>query len=146
MVGHVPQSLTSIILDAYFTGKTIKAALMIGTHAIDRDADIDFHTAGNLQAHEVANGLGYTTGGVTVTLTVTKSDANDTVIVDITNPQWTASGGSIVANKCVVYVANGTTDPVIKIIDFEGDQTATNGNNLTVTIDAGGLVVYDCAP
>jgi hypothetical protein len=119
---------------------------MIGTHVIDRDADVDFHTAGNLQAHEVANGLGYTTGGVTVTLTVTKSDANDTAIVDITNPQWTALGGSIVANKCVVYVANGTTDPVIKIIDFEGDQTATTGNNLTVTIDAGGLIVYDCAP
>ena len=71
MIGTIPQTLTYEILNAYFSGKTIKAALMVGVHAVDRDADDDFHTGGNLQTHEVANGNGYTTGGVIVTLTVT---------------------------------------------------------------------------
>src|SRR3990167_1653057 len=55
--------------------------------------------------NEHANGNGYLTGGIAVTLTLA---GTTTVTVDIgTDPVWTASGGSIIARFAVIYEVAG---------------------------------------
>ena len=48
----------------------------------------------DVSSHELANGSGYTTGGVSLSLsgTVTEDDTNNIAYVKFVNPTWTASG------------------------------------------------------
>lgn len=89
--------------------------------------------------NEVANGDGYTTGGITCTITVTNSGG--TITIDsTTNPQWTASGSGITA-KYAVLQESGATQP-LAYADLDtggGSLTATAGNTFTVTISASGI-------
>lgn len=94
--------------------------------------------------NEVATNYGYTQGAKTVTLSVAESGG--TVTVDeTTNPVWTASGGSITARFAVIYKyvdgtpANNTPLCVCLLDTAPADVTATNGNTLTITINASGL-------
>lgn len=101
-------------------------------------------TYSDVSANEVANGSGYTTGGITISpLTVTKSGA--VVTVDsATNPSWTASG-TITAKYAVVSKRAGGsltgTDLLLGYVDLEtggGSVSATNAA-FTVTWNASGL-------
>jgi hypothetical protein len=89
--------------------------------------------------NEHANGNGYTTGGITCTITVV--NASGTVTIDsTTNPQWTASGGDIVAGVAVL-IRSGDTQPLF-YCDLDtggGNLTATNGNTFTITFHASGI-------
>ncbi len=97
--------------------------------------------------NEVANGNGYTTGGESlsnVTLTQTAGVVKFTADPVV----WTASGGSIPAWRYGYIYYNGTLDGVVSplIGHFLGDNTpadipaTTNGNTLTVTPNAAGIV------
>jgi hypothetical protein len=99
-------------------------------------------TYGNL-TNEHANANGYTTGGLAITPTWTQ--ASGTATFDSTDPQWTASGGSIVARFGVIY-RNATVNSVVKpllavmLLDTTpADVTATTGNTFTVTMNASGI-------
>ena len=88
--------------------------------------------------NEHANGNGYTTGGETLagatlsgTTTVT-FDANDTV--------WTAASGSIVARFAVIYEVSGNVICYSTLDDTPADVTATDGNTLTVAMNASGCL------
>lgn len=96
------------------------------------DADL---TAGN----ELSTAAGYTAGGITCTITVTNSSG--TVTVDsTTNPQWTASGGSIAAATAVIIKASTTQPLFYSDLDTGGGNlTATDGNTFTITFNASGL-------
>ena len=62
--------------------------------------------------NEVANGNGYTTGGVDLTgeVCVIPAAAPTTVQFDCDNPTWTASGGTIPGVAiAVIYMGNATT-------------------------------------
>lgn len=94
--------------------------------------------------NEHANGNGYTTGGVTLgSVTWTRSGA--TVTFDSADAQWTASGGSIVARRAVIYksgTANSITNPLVVtclLDNTPADVTATAGNTLTVQMNASGI-------
>lgn len=94
--------------------------------------------------NEVANGSGYLTGGVALT-GVTFTQTGGTASFDVTDPVWTASGGSITARFAVIY-RNATVNTVVKpllcvcLLDTApADITATTGNTLTVTINASGV-------
>jgi len=94
--------------------------------------------------NEHANANGYTSGGVAVTgVTWTKSGA--TLTFDSDNSVWTASGGSITARYCVLYkdaTVNSIVKPLLLVCLMDtapADVTATDGNTLTVQINASGM-------
>jgi hypothetical protein len=55
------------------------------------------------------------------------------------DPVWTASGGSITARFAVIYEVSGTVLCYCLLDSTPADETATNGNTLTVTPNASGI-------
>jgi hypothetical protein len=103
------------------------------------------HTVLANLTNEVANGNGYTTGGNALT-TVTATRSGRTLTFDADDEVWTASSGSITARFAVIYkdgTANSVTDPLVAVAlldDTPADVTATDGNTLTVAINASGIL------
>jgi hypothetical protein len=94
--------------------------------------------------NEVANGSGYLTGGQALT-NESFTQSGGTATFDVDNVVWTASGGPIAARFAVIYV-DATVNTVVKpllgvcLLDTApADKTATDGNTLTVTINASGV-------
>jgi hypothetical protein len=128
------------------TGRT---SLLNGT--FDLDSDVFkmalFLSTSNLAAasttyaaltNEHANANGYTTGGISVALTLA---GTTTVTLDITtDPVWTASGGSITARFAVIYEVGGNVLAYCLLDSAPADVTATSGNTLTVQIHASGVM------
>ena len=124
-------------------GATLKLALL--TSSATPDATITGNQVwADLSANEIANGFGYTTGGITLA-SVTASTITGGYKITCTAPVWTASGGSIPAWRYGVIYVSGTlwslTNPLISY--FVGDSTpadipATSGT-LTITPNASGL-------
>src|SRR3972149_9363615 len=88
--------------------------------------------------NEHANANGYTTGGISYgalvlsgTTTVTVDDALDAV--------WTASGGPITARFAVIYESGGNVLCYALLDSTPADVTATDGNTLTVALNASGI-------
>jgi hypothetical protein len=111
---------------------------MLVTDSYTPNAD---HTVkADLVANEIANGNGYTTGGVTVAVTVTDDDANDKFVFDVANPSWTASGGAIGPFRyAIFYNDTHASDALIYCYDFGSNQTANSGASITIIIDVNGL-------
>lgn len=111
---------------------TFKQALFLSTSNIGASST----TYAGL-TNEVANANGYTTGGISVTLTL---GGTTTVTVDIsTDPVWTASGGSITARFAVIYEVSGHVLCYCLLDSTPADVTATDGNTLTVQTNASGV-------
>lgn len=112
-----------------WTTATIDVALFSAstfTHA-----DTTYTTSGT----EVANGNGYTTGGVAAgTRTVS---GTTTQLAKITGGSgtsvWTSSGAGFSAVAAKVYISAG--HPICHV-DFGGTQTASGGGTFTITWDA----------
>lgn len=94
---------------------------------------------------EVANGNGYTTGGVALTnvavTTVTTNDAK----FDADDASWLASGASITASYGILYNDTDANDPPLAFIDFGGSQTAGDGTNFLVVWSASGIFTFTVA-
>lgn len=125
-----------------------RTALLNGTFDIDSDTYklALFLSTSNIGSgstlysgltNEHANANGYTTGGISVTLTLS---GTTTVTVDIsTDPVWTASGGSITARFAVIYEVGGNVLCYCLLDSTPADVTATDGNTLTVAAHASGV-------
>lgn len=88
-------------------------------------------------SNEHANGNGYTTGGISITLGLS---GTTTVKVDIgTDPVWTAASGDIVARFAVIYEVGGNVLCYCLLDDTPADVTATDGNTLTVAAHTDGV-------
>jgi hypothetical protein len=88
----------------------------------------DTHTKRSDVTNEVANGNGYTTGGKSLAVTVTKDTANDRVDITFADPSWPAATFSAAA--MVIYKHRGgasTADELVSYVDFGATVTATNG-------------------
>lgn len=114
-----------------FDTDTFKVALFLSTSNIG-SASTTY--AGLTNEH--ANNNGYTTGGKTLTMSVT---GTTTVTVDCDDQTWTASGGSIVARFAVIYESAGDVVCYCLLDDAPADVTATSGNTLTLAISGSGL-------
>lgn len=116
-------------LEAYYSGKTVKGALIQSTYTPDPDAH-DF--LDDVVAHE-ASGPGYTAGGQTITPTITIDTATNQVRVTFTSPSWAAS--SVSARYLLLYFDIGTNaqDELITIIDNGSTVTSVN-STFTFTI------------
>jgi len=110
-----------------------KRDVMLGLHDLDTDtikialytssATLNATTTAYSATNEVANGNGYTTGGVTL--------ANASVITNSTsgcfdsdNPEWTSA--TFTARGALIY--NDTeSDLAIAVLDFGGDFSVAGG-------------------
>lgn len=110
---------------------TFKMALFLSTSNIGAASTT---YAGLTNEHSNANG--YTTGGTSVTLSLS---GTTTLTVDSTDATWTASGGSIVARFAVVYEVGGRVLCYCLLDSTPADVTTTTGNTLTVAIHTNGL-------
>lgn len=122
------------LLDGTFDidSDTYKMALFLSTSNIGASSTT---YAGLTNEHASANG--YTTGGISTTLTLA---GTTTVTVDIsTDPVWTASGGSITARFAVIYEVSGRVLCYCLLDSTPADVTATDGNTLTVAAHASGV-------
>lgn len=88
--------------------------------------------------NEHANANGYTTGGISLgaltlagTTTVTVDDPADCV--------WSATPGSITARFAVLYESAGDVVCYCLLDSTPADVTATNGNTLTIALNASGI-------
>jgi hypothetical protein len=128
--------------------------LLNGTFDIDSDSwkMALFQSTSNLSAssttyagltNEVASANGYTTGGLSITLTLS---GTTTVKADISiDPVWTASGGSIVARYAVIYEVGGNILCYCTLDATPDDVTVADGNRLTVAASASGIFTLgDC--
>lgn len=122
------------LLDGTFDldSDSFKCALLLSTSNIGASSTTH---AGVTNEH--ANGNGYTTGGIAVTLTLS---GTTTVTVDIgTDPVWTASGGSITARFAEIYEVSGNVLCYALLDSTPADVTATDGNTFTVAANASGV-------
>lgn len=98
--------------------------------------------------NEIANGDGYTTGGMDLaanTVTV-GSPAAGQIKFDSDNPAW-ATSTITAAMAAVLYFTTGntTTDQLIFLSDFVTAATSSNGT-FTVTVDGDGWFYIDYTP
>lgn len=100
---------------------TFKVLLTTSTYSENKDT--------HLKRSDVTNevtGTGYTAGGNTVTITVTKDTANDRLDVTLGGTTWPTS--TITARKAVYYKSRGgaaTADELVAIIDNGTDVSST---------------------
>ncbi len=127
-----------------WTNDTIKAALYTNSITPNFSSDVGYG-ASPYTSNEIANGNGYTTGGVSLS-SLAATAISGGFKFSSANPSWTASGGNIPAHRYYVMYVSGTlwgmTNPLIGY--FLGDNTpadiaaTTSGNTLTVTCPSGG--------
>lgn len=94
---------------------------------------------------QIANGNGYTTGGVTLTSVTWAETGAGTGIWQWTAADfsWTASGGTIADFRYVViYSDTSTGDKLLLYIDYGGTVQVTNGNSFTGDVQASGLARF----
>lgn len=127
---------------------TVKAALV--TSAYTPNSTNTGHSLwADVSANEIANGFGYTTGGLALA-TDTVNAVTNGFNYDSEDLVWTASGGSIPAWRYMhLYVVGtlwGMVNPLIGY--FLGDTTpadvpnTTSGNPLTIVAPAGGWFAH----
>lgn len=112
------------ILDGSFnfgsgTTQTFKIALY--TSAASLSAATTAYSATN----EVV-GTGYTAGGQALSIAQVPTSSGTTAYLDFSDVTWTTA--TITARGALIYLANGTTNPAVAVLDFGADKTSTAGD------------------
>lgn len=113
------------LLDGTFnfnTGTTQVFKIALYTNLATLDATTTaYTTTGEVSA------TGYTAGGQTLTVaqipTIGNQTGNATTYLSFTNVVWTSS---LTARGALIYLANGTTNPTVCVLDFGSDKTSAN--------------------
>jgi hypothetical protein len=120
---------------------TQKLALVTNAYTPNRDTH-DFRD--DFTGSELANGNGYSTGGVTLTSPATSYDsASDEVRFDFDDPAWTFTA-SKTWRYGVVYIDTAgadSTDPVYGLLTWDSDQSVSTA--YTLQLAAAGLFYID---
>lgn len=91
---------------------------------------------------QIANGSGYTTGGVTLASVTWAETGSGTGVwrFSAADFSWTASGGTIGPFRYVVlYDDTATNDKLVGYLDYGTSISVTDGNGFTADIGANGL-------
>jgi hypothetical protein len=102
---------------------TIKVTLHTSTYTPNQDT----HDFADDLTNEVANGNGYTTGGVTLgTKTLTYDSASNTVRLDAADASWTFTASKTM-RYAVIWKDTGSaaTSPLLGYVDFGADETSS---------------------
>lgn len=114
------------ILNADFdfgTGTSQVFKIALYTSAATLGAATTAYTTSN----EVSSsGTGYTAGGNTLTISTVPTSTGTTAFLDFSDTTWTSS--SITARGALIYLANGTTNPSVAVLDFGSDKVSTSGD------------------
>lgn len=97
---------------------------------------------------QIANGNGYTTGGVALTGVAFSETGAGTGIWKWTSNDfsWTASGGSIATFRyIVIYSDTSTGDKLMGYFDYGAAVNITVGNSFTVDVQTAGLIQFTVA-
>ena len=112
------------LLDGVFnfdTGTTQVYKIALYTNAATLNADTTAYTSTG-----EATGGNYSSGGQILTISQIPTIGNQTGIattyLSFSNAAWT---GSITARGALIYLANGTTNPTVCVLDFGADKTST---------------------
>ena len=106
-----------------FDTDSFKVMLVSASFSADKDA----HLKRSSVTNEIS-GTGYTAGGVSAAVTVTKDTANDKVIIEFAAVSWPSS--TITARGAVYYKARGgasSADELVAYNDFGSNITTSNG-------------------
>src|SRR5690606_38537607 len=129
------------------TNDTFKAILLDSNHVFDAtDTKLS-----DVNTNEVANGNGYATGGVALTVAaglVGSPGSPWTFDFDDLDPGWTASGGSIGPFTDLVIYDDTVTSPADALmfsIDLDGEFTAADGAEIKILWHANGLFTITAA-
>lgn len=131
------------LLDTPYDLEAVTVKLALATSSFTPNIDTtDFRD--DFTANELANGNGYTTGGVTLTSVTWSYDAaSDQIRLDFDDPSWTFTA-SKTWRYGIIYIDTAgadSTDPVIAWLDWGADQTVNTP--YTLTIDPAGLLYID---
>lgn len=102
---------------------TFKVVLTTSAYTENKDT----HTKRSDVTNEVT-GTGYTAGGASTSVTITKDTTNDRLDISIGAASWATS--TITARKAVVYKSRGgasSADELVAVIDFGSDVISTAG-------------------
>ena len=114
------------LLDGVFdfgTGTTQVFKIALYTAAASLDSTTTAYTSSN----EVSSsGTGYTAGGNTLVVSQVPTSTGTTAFLDFADSTWSAA--TITARGALIYLANGTTNPAVCVLDFGSDKTSTNGD------------------
>lgn len=135
----------TILFQTDFLASHMKGVLLSSAYT----PNLSTHTTyADISAFEIANGNGYTTGGLVLTSAGTLiSRSGTTVTIDIDDLVWTAGGGPIPAWRYIAFVDFVTRNAVVNpLMWYEiGDSTPTDiaatadGGNLRVRVNASGI-------
>ena len=113
------------LLDGTFnfnTGTTQVFKIALYTNAATLDATTTAYTSTG-----EASGGNYSAGGQVLTVSQIPTIGNQTGVattyLSFTNVAWT---GSITARGALIYLANGTTNPAICVLDFGNDKSSSS--------------------
>ena len=114
---------------------TIKMALVTSTYTPDQDAHDFFNDVTN----EIGASGTYSTGGVTLTCSVTIDNTNNRAIYDAADVSITSFTGTL--RYGIIYKSTGvsSTSPLIAVIDFTGSDITTTIGTFDVTWSTGGV-------
>lgn len=101
------------------TAQTFKIALYTSS------ATLSAATTAYTTSNEVS-GTGYSAGGQALTISQVPTSSGTTAFIDFSDVTWTTA--TITARGALIYLANGTTNPAVAVLDFGGDKTSTAGN------------------
>lgn len=123
---------TLLLNGTLVSSDTYKIALFLSTSNLTNTS-----TTYAALTNEVANAVGYTTGGISITMAL----SGTTSVKETTaSPMvWTAAGGPITARFGVIYEVAGNVLCYCLLDSTPADVTATDGNTLTVTMNASGI-------
>lgn len=129
------------ILDGTFnfdtgTSQVFKIALYTSS------ATLGASTTAYTSSDEVSSsGTGYTAGGNTLTISQVPTSSGTTAYLDFADTTW--SSATITARGALIYLANGTTNPSVAVLDFGSDKTSTAGDFTIIfpTADASNAII-----
>jgi len=102
---------------------TFKIALYTGA------ANIGPSTTAYTTTNELPNGNGYTTGGNTLTISVSPTSGNNssavpTAYISFSNTSWT--NATFTCRGALIYNDTATGNPSVAVLDFGSDKTVNN--------------------
>jgi hypothetical protein len=101
------------------TAQTFKLALFTST------ASLDAATTAYSTSDEVV-GTGYTAGGEVLVISQVPTSTGTTAFLSFANATWTTA--TFTARGALIYLANGTTNPAVAVLNFGSDKTSTAGD------------------
>ena len=102
------------------TAQTFKLALYTNAATLNQDTTA-YTTTGE------TSGAGYTAGGNTLIILVnpTTGVSGDIAYLSFVDSVWNSA--TITARGALIYLANGTTNPAVCVLDFGSDKSTTGG-------------------